>query len=146
MLERWTFLVLILAITKGAIQLCTASSYSGLLPSGCSAPSTPSVNANGLRNTAIRLRSLPAAAMVSLKLANVPPEKVPFIERTRPFTRGTVLPSVANACCCKKKTPKSKGTESKPQEKTMRAPLFLAASECSAIIVCIHAGSPQRST
>ena len=38
--------------------------------------------------------SLPAAAMVAFKLAAVPPEKVPFIARTRPFTLGAGAPNV----------------------------------------------------
>ena len=84
--------------------------------------------------------------MVALKLAAVPPEKVPFILRTRPRTREAGVPK---RCCispCSINTPRSKGMESKPQENTIRAPLACAAAWCASIIWRIQAGSPHRST
>jgi hypothetical protein len=69
-----------------------------------------------------------AAAMVAFRLAAVPPEKPPFIPRTRPFTRATGPPSRALAASCRNQTPSSKGMESKPHENTIRAPLFLAVA------------------
>ncbi len=52
-------------------------------------------------NTTLVLISA-AAAIVALKLARVPPEKVPFIARTRPLMRGTEAPSFSLAVCCRK--------------------------------------------
>ena len=68
------------------------------------------------------------AAMVARPLAAVPPDSPPRIARIRPFTRGTTPPSFALAVSWAKKTPSSKGMESKPQENTIRAPLFFAAA------------------
>jgi hypothetical protein len=56
----------------------------------------------------------------------VPPEKVPFILRTRPRTRRAGWPKRVCMACCRNSTPRSKGIESKPQENTMRAPLARA--------------------
>ena len=140
------FLVLIDAITKGATQLSITSSYIGLCPGGWSTPEKSCVNANGFIKVATKPGSLAAAAIVSLKLASVPPDQVPFIPRTRPLTRGTTAPSCSTAACCTKYTPKSNGIESKPQENTIRAPLTLACSPCASIICFIQAGSPHKST
>ncbi len=88
---------------------------------------------------------LATALTVAVRLAAVPPENVPCIARTRPFTRGAGAPNRATASFWSISTPRSKGIESKPLEKQMRAPLALAASWCASIISRIHAGSPQRS-
>ena len=50
--ERWTFLVLITAIMKGATSP-TSGSVSGSAPGGCAAPSKPGVRPKGLIITAI---------------------------------------------------------------------------------------------
>ncbi len=89
--------------------------------------------------------SLAAAAMVACRLAAVPPEKPPFIRRTRPFTLGTGAPKRALAISSTKKAPSSKGMESKPQENTMRAPVRRASASWASIIWRIQAGSPHRS-
>ena len=94
----------------------------------------------------LMLGSRRAASTDASKLANVPPEKPPFILRTRPRTESAGAPKRSCMVCCKKKTPRSNGMESKPQENTMRAPLCLAASPYLAIIAAIQFGSPQRST
>ena len=84
-------------ITNGAVQASRSESNSGLLPGGCFGPSKPGVSANGFFNSATRLRSFAAAAKVALMLAAVPPEKVPFMARTRPLIRLTGAPSAAFA-------------------------------------------------
>ena len=83
--------------------------------------------------------------IVAVRLAAVPPEKVPCIARTRPLTRGAGLPWRVIASSCSISTPRSKGIESNPLEKQMRAPLALALSWCRSICSRIHAGSPHRS-
>ena len=80
------FLVLIAAITKGALQLLSSSSYWGAAPVGCSGPVKPSVNAKGLVSTLMMAGLACADAMVARIEAIVPPEKVPFIARTLPLT------------------------------------------------------------
>jgi len=42
-----------------------------------------------------------AAAIVALKLASVPPDQVPFIERTRPLILETGAPNFFSAICCR---------------------------------------------
>ena len=123
MLERWTLRVLISAIMNGAVQDCRSSSNSGLLPRGCFGPVNPGVSANGSFRIATRLRSLATASNVALALAAVPPESVPRMSRTRPLTRAAGAPNTRLASSCTKNAPSSNGTESKPQENTMRAPL-----------------------
>ena len=71
---------------------------------------------------------LAAFFIVAVRLAAVPPEKVPCIARTRPLTRGAGEPWRFTASCCSISTPRSKGIESNPLEKQIRDPLLLAAS------------------
>ena len=85
-------------------------------------------------------------ARVAFRLATVPPEALPFMWRTRPFTRGAGMPKRAFAASCSVQTPRSKEMESNPQENTMRAPVLLAVASCASIISRIHNGSPHRST
>ena len=125
---RCTFLVLIGAITKGADHLPRSSSYEGIMPEGWSGPSKPGVSAKGLRSTPITETSLAAAFIVAPRLAAVPPEKVPCIARTRPRMRGAGLPKRSTQAFWVIITPRSKGIESKPDEKQMRAPLASAAA------------------
>jgi hypothetical protein len=87
-----------------------------------------------------------AAAIVAFRLAAVPPEKVPFILRTRPRTRLAGGRTAASSRSCSINTPRSNGIESKPHENTMRAPLARAAASWASIIWRIQAGSPHRST
>ncbi len=134
------------AMTNGATQTPSASSIMGLLPCGCGGPSKPGVSENELRSKSITRGSLLAAAMVAFRLAAVPPEKVPFILRTRPRTRLAGWPKRAFISVCNISTPRSNGIESKPQENTIRAPLALARASCASIIWRIQAGSPHRST
>ena len=61
-------------------------------------------------------------------LATVPPENPPRIVRTRIVTRSQGLPKRRMASRWRKNTPRSDGIESKPQQCTMRAPDFFAAS------------------
>ena len=75
----------------------------------------------------------------------MPPENVPRMSRTRPLTREAGAPNTRLASSCTKNAPSSNGTESKPQENTMRAPLAFAAASCLSIICRIQIGSPQRS-
>src|ERR1700675_2975659 len=114
------------AITNGAVQAFRSASNNGLLPGGCLGPSKPGVRTNGFFNSATRLRSFAAAANVALTLAAVPPENVAVMARTRPLTRLTGAPRVFFAICWQNNTPSSKGSESKPQENTIRAPLDCA--------------------
>ena len=85
-----------------------------------------SVSAKGFLKTLIKFLSLLAAFMVALKLASVPPEKVPFIDLTRPFTRCIGEPNFAIAFLCNSYTPKSNGIESKPHENVILAPVSWA--------------------
>jgi hypothetical protein len=78
-------------------------------------------------------------------LAIVPPDAPPLSRLTRILTRVAGTPHVAFACCCRNQTPMSEGTESKPQQCTMRAPDRLAAASWRAIILRIHCASPVRS-
>ena len=84
--------------------------------------------------------------MVAMPLAKVPPESVPCMPRTRPRTRLDGAPKRAAASRCTYQTPRSKGMESKPQEKTSRAPVALAVASCAAIISAIQLDSPAKST
>ena len=66
----------------------------------------------------------------------------------RLFKNGDMIviePWRATASCWSISTPRSKGIESNPEEKQIRAPLALAASWCCSIFSAIHAGSPHRS-
>ena len=87
-LERCTLRVLMVAMMKGATQTPISSSSMGLWPVGWRGPSKPGVSEKGFLSKSITPGCVAAAAMVALKLAAVPPEKVPFILRTRPRTRG----------------------------------------------------------
>jgi hypothetical protein len=136
------------AMTNGATQMSapSASSTMGLLPEGWRGPVKPGVSANGSRSRSSTPGSLAAAASVALRLAAVPPEKVPFILRTRPRTRFAGWPKRAFISVCSRNTPRSNGIESKPHENTMRAPLAFAWASCASIMRRIQAGSPHRST
>ncbi len=83
--------------------------------------------------------------MVANALAIVPPENPPFMTRTRPRTWRSGTPKRRTASSCRNTTPRSKGMESKPHEKTMRAPLARAGACSRGIICAIQTGSPQRS-
>ena len=133
-LERCTLRVLMVAMMKGATQTPMTSSNMGLWPAGWRGPSKPGVSENGFFKRSMTPVCVAAAAMVALKLAAVPPENVPFILRTRPRTRCAGLPKRWVISSCTINTPKSKGLESKPQEKTKRAPLFSAAAWCWSIM------------
>ena len=75
---------------------------------------------------ATRLRSLHRRLeRCARMLAAVPPESVPVMSRTRPLTRAAGAPNAFFASSCAQNTPSSNGSESKPQENTMRAPLVL---------------------
>src|SRR5437867_13401619 len=115
-------------ITNSATHDFRSSSKTGLLPGGCFGPSKPGVSTNGFFSKATRLKSFAAAANVAFMLAAVQPENVHYIARTRPLTRLTGAPRVFFAASWQKNTPSSKGSESKPQENTMRAPLDCAAA------------------
>ena len=134
------------AMTNGAAHEPSACSNIGLAPEGWRGPSKPGVSENGLRSNSSTRGSFCAAAMVAFRLAAVPPEKVPFILRTRARTRLAGLPKRACISCCSIHTPRSNGIESKPQENTMRAPLLRACASWASIIWRIQAGSPHRST
>src|SRR3954447_21427721 len=112
MLERCTLRVLMLAITNGVVQTFRSSSKIGLFPGGCFGPSDPVVSAKGLRISGTRLGSLAAAENSAFMLAAVPPENVPFIVRTRPFTRETGAPNTFLAVSWQQNTPSSNGSES----------------------------------
>ena len=71
---------------------------------------------------------LAAAFIVAVRLAAVPPEKVPCMVRTRPRTRGAGEPCRATPSFCSMRTPRSKGMESKPDEKVILEPDFPAAA------------------
>ncbi len=124
---RWTFLVLIGAIMKGATQLLVAGSSRGLRSSGWAGPWKPGVSEKGSRIRASTTGSR-AAAAVAPALAAVPPEKVPRIARTRPWTWPSGAPKRSTARSWRKRTPRSKGIESKPLENRMRAPEAWAAA------------------
>ena len=91
--------MLIAAITKGADQLFKSSSKIGAIPEGCFTPVNEPVKAKGLVNTLIKSGFLAAAFMVKRKLSKVPPEKVPFITRTRPLTRERGRANFSLAAC-----------------------------------------------
>ena len=134
------------AITKGAAHWPRSSSSIGRLPDGCFGPWKPGVSENGSRSNSSTRGLAAAAAMVAFRLAAVPPEKVPFILRTRPRTRLAGWPKRERISFCSIHTPMSNGMESKPQENTMRAPLAFAVASCASTIWRIQAGSPRRST
>ena len=92
------FRVLMLAITNGAFQDLRSSSKTGLLPGGCLGPSKPGVSKKGFFISATRLKSFAAASKIARMLAAVPPENVPFMSRTRPFTRDAGAPNTFFAC------------------------------------------------
>ena len=98
-LERWTFLVLMLAMMNGAAQLFRSSSKIGLCPVGCLGPSKPGVSENGSLSQPMISGCVAARFMVSPNDAAVPPENVPFILRTRPRTREKGLPLASLARC-----------------------------------------------
>jgi hypothetical protein len=60
-------------------------------------------------------------------LAIVPPLAPPLKPFTRNCTREHAMPWRARISRCMKNAPRSAGTQSKPQQKTMRAPLAAAA-------------------
>ena len=62
--------------------------------------------------------------------ATVPPEKPPRIVRTRIFTWRQGAPKRCRARACRKCTPRSNGTESNPQQCTIRAPVRRAVASC----------------
>ena len=101
-----------LAITKGAVHDLRSSSNTGLLPSGCFGPSNPGVSTKGSRSMVTRLKSLIVASTMARMLAAVPPESVPLILRTRPFTRAAGAPKAFFASSWAQNTPSSNGSES----------------------------------
>ena len=65
------------------------------------------------------------AFMEAVRLAAVPPEKVPCIRSDSTlYSRGGFPKSFSHSCWVMK-TPRSKGMESKPLEKQICAPIFL---------------------
>ena len=100
-------------------------------------------SAKGSFRIVMRLRSLATASNVALALAAVPPESVPRMSRTRPLTRETDAPNTRLASVWTKNAPSSNGSESKPHENKIRAPLAFACSPCASIICRIQIGSPQ---
>ena len=88
----------------------------------------PGVNAKGSFSSRIRAGSRAAAANVARALAAVPPDMLPFTLRRRALTRRAGRPNFSRAFSCNVSTPRSNGMESKPQEKTMRAPVRFASS------------------
>src|SRR3546814_14047584 len=71
-LVRWTFLVLIGAITKGAVQVPVAPSYSGISPVGWDGPSKPGVSAKEDLRRRASDGVFAMAFSVSVRLAIVP--------------------------------------------------------------------------
>ncbi|MEL7028281.1 MAG: hypothetical protein AAGL49_03525, partial [Pseudomonadota bacterium] len=67
------------------------------LPGGIYTPAA-AFEANGERSRSRTPGSFAAAAMVAFRLAAVPPENVPFMARTRPFTRGAGAPVFDFTC------------------------------------------------
>src|SRR3546814_16879702 len=86
-LVRWTFLVLIGAITKGAVQVPVAPSYSGISPVGWDGPSKPGVSAKEDLRRRASDGFFAMAFSVSVRLALVPPDAPPAILRTRSAER-----------------------------------------------------------
>ena len=115
------------------------------MPEGWLGPSKPGVRPNELRSTLISLGFFATAFIVSVIDATVPPDAPPAIARTRPRIRGEGLPVRFSTSFCVIITPRSKGMESNPLEKQMRAPLACAASENWSIFSRIQVGSPHRS-
>lgn len=134
------------AIMKGPTSAPTSSSKAVSLPDGWAGPVKPGVRAKGLIISWNRAGLRRMASMVAAPLAAVPPDRPPRMFRTRPFTRGTGWPRRRLAVSSANRTPSSKGMESKPQEKRMRAPEALAASWWAATISAIQLDSPHRST
>ena len=112
---------------NGATQLSIVLSYFGIIILGWSAPLKPGVRPKLLPNIFTRPGFLAIAFIVSFRLAAVPPEKVPSIERTRPRILVAGLPYRFFISCCSIQTPRSNGMESKPQEKQICAPDSSAA-------------------
>ena len=79
------------------------------------------------------------ASKIARPLAAVPPENVPRMSRTRPLTRAVGAPNTRFASSCTKKAPSSNGTESKPQENTMRA-----RSPSPGLVLVDHPPHPDR--
>ena len=89
------FLVLMAAMTKGALQLLSSSSYWGAAPVGCSGPVKPSVNAKGLVSTLMMAGLACADAMVARREAIVPPEKGAIHRSDSAFDRGDGFPGLS---------------------------------------------------
>ena len=76
----------------------------------------------------------------------VPPLIPPFIDRTTMAVSSSRPASSARAASASSRTPRSEGTESKPHEWTIRAPLAAAASAQCASESRTNSTSPVRST
>ena len=77
-------------------------------------------------------------------LAIVPPEAAPRSWNPA-STDGAPRPVRAVSSRCRSHTPRSDGTESKPQQWRMRAPVAMARSWCASIDARTNGTSPVRS-